>query len=187
MKTGKSKDWSTQVLKDLTEFEIRSSFSEIGLLKEENWKSLVKSQSTVCALKYLNSIVGSKSKKYQELKISYFLSSHSENIPVETAKFIAKTQSHMIETIKTNFQVYYKPNLICNACSSSECHQSHLLNCQKLIGSNELVTYLPNYEDIFDERNPEEKTIRSQQVTVYDHVHLLAVCCCTLAMDIVET
>ena len=128
VQTEKLKDWSTQVLKDLTEFKIRSTYLEIGLIKEENWKSLVKSKSTVCALKFLNSTVASKSKKYLELKISYFLSSNCENIPVETAKFIAKTQSHMIETIKTNFQVYYKPNLICNAGLISECKQSHLLN-----------------------------------------------------------
>ena len=117
----------------------------------------MKSKATVFALKYLNSIVGSKSKKYQELKISYFLSAHSEYIPVETAKFIAKAQSHMIENIKTNFQGYYKPNLICDTCLISECNQSHLLNCQKLLGSNELVTYIPNYEDIFDDSNPEEQ------------------------------
>ena len=102
VQTEKLKDWSTQVLKDLTEFKIRSTYLEIGLIKEENWKSLVKSKSTVCALKFLNSTVASKSKKYLELKISYFLSSNCENIPVETAKFIAKTQSHMIENIKTN-------------------------------------------------------------------------------------
>ena len=64
---------------------------------------------------------------------------------------------YMIETIKTNFQVYYKPNLICNAGLISECKRSHLLNCQKLIGSNELVTYIPNYEDIFDDSNLEEQ------------------------------
>ena len=85
------------------------------------------------------------------------MSSNSENFSVETAKFIAKTQSHMIESIKTNFQGYYKPNLICDSCSTSECNQSHLLYCKSLIGSNELVTYIPDYEDIFDDSNPEEQ------------------------------
>jgi len=145
METRKSKDWASQVLKDLKDFEIESSIPEIGAFKEENWKSLVKSKATAFALKYLNSIVGSKSQKYQELKLSKYLSSQNENIPVETAKFIAKTQCHMIETVKTNFQSYYKPNFVCNACLISECNQPHLLYCKKLIGSNELVTYIPNY------------------------------------------
>ena len=76
---------------------------------------------------------------------------------METAKFIAKTQSHMIETVKTNYPGFYKPNLICNACLISECNQPHLLYCQKLIGSNGLITYIPNYEDIFDDSNTEEQ------------------------------
>ena len=76
---------------------------------------------------------------------------------METAKFIAKTQSHMIETVKTNYPGFYKPNLIYNACLTSECNQPHLLYCQKLIGSNELITYIPNYEDIFDDSNTEEQ------------------------------
>ena len=76
---------------------------------------------------------------------------------METAKFIAKTQSHMIETVKTNFQSYYKPNLLCNACLISECNQPHLLYCKKLIGSNKLVTYIPNYKDIFDDNYLEEQ------------------------------
>ena len=93
----------------------------------------------------------------KELKISPYLSSQNENIPVETAQFIAKTQAHMIETVKSNFQGFHKPNLTCNLCLTSECNQPHLLYCQKLLGSNELVTYIPNYEDIFDDNNPEEQ------------------------------
>ena len=63
----------------------------------------------------------------------------------------------MIEIVKSNFQRFYKPNLTCNLCLVSECNQPHLLYCQKLLGSNELVKYIPNYEDIFDDNNPEEQ------------------------------
>ena len=31
------------------------------------------------------------------------------------------------------------------------------LYCQKLLGSNELVTFILNYEDILDDNNPEEQ------------------------------
>ena len=81
--------------------------------------SQINSKTTAFALKYLNSIEGSKSQKYQKLKLSKYLSSQNENIPVETAKLIAKTQSHMIQTVKTNIQSYYKPNLLCNACKQT--------------------------------------------------------------------
>ena len=42
-------------------------------------------------------------------------------------------------------------------CFISESYQQHLLDCSKLLGSNQLVTYVPNYEEIFDNENPEEQ------------------------------
>ena len=62
---------------------------------------------------------------------------HNEIIPVEPAKLIAKTQFHIIETVTTTGQGYFKPNLICNACLTGDYKQTHILDCQKLIGSNE--------------------------------------------------
>ena len=64
--------------------------------------------------------------------MSGYLSSHYENVPIVTAKFIAKLQSHMVETVKANFSQHYKPNMLCNLCFLSECNQSQLLNCTKL-------------------------------------------------------
>ena len=58
----------------------------------------------------------------------------------------------MIETVKSNFPGEYKNDTLCNSCKSSECNQPHLIYCKSLIGSNQLITYIPNYEDIFDVR-----------------------------------
>ena len=157
METRKNKDWASQVLKDLIDLGIEYSIKEIGSFKEEIWKSMVKTKTTESALRYLNLNIGSKSRKYEQLKMSNYSISQNEDMQIETAKFIAKAQSHMIETIKTNFPEYYKPNFICNICLISESNQPHLLHCKKLLGSNQLVTYIPNYEDIFDDDNPEEQ------------------------------
>ena len=46
---------------------------------------------------------------------------------------------------------------ICDSCRFKVCNQSHLLDCKALIGSNQLVTYIPNYEDIFDDENLAEQ------------------------------
>ena len=59
VQTRKSKDWSTQIVKDLLELDIEKTFEEIRLIEEDSWKSLVKSKSTHYALKYLNSSIGS--------------------------------------------------------------------------------------------------------------------------------
>ena len=90
MKSRKSKDLCTQILKDLIEFGIEKSLEEIRVIKEDSWKSLVKTKTTDIALKYLNSITGSKRRKYNKLRMSNYLCSQNEYVSVETAKFIAK-------------------------------------------------------------------------------------------------
>ena len=120
------------------------------------WKERIKLKTIQIALNYLNSHIGSKSREYNELKMSPFLCPNDE-VPVNIAKFIAKTQSYMIENVKMNFQQEHKPNFICNSCKKHECNQPHLLNCPALLGRNQLVTYIPNYEDIFDDYNKEEQ------------------------------
>ena len=37
------------------------------------------------------------------------------------------------------------------------CDQSHLLYCEALIGSDQLVTYIPEYEEIFNDDNTDEQ------------------------------
>ena len=122
----------------------------------ETWKGVIKTQTHQNSLKYLNTNIGSKSRHYTELKMSQFLCSH-DNFSRDISKFMAKTLCHMIEKVKMNFQQEYKPNFMCNTCMVKICNQSHLLYCEALIGSNQLVTYIPNYEDIFDDDKTEEQ------------------------------
>ena len=154
--TRKTKDWATKIVKDLNEFNITLSMDEIENTSSALWKEKIKAQTHINALYYLNSNLGSKSRVYTHLKMSNFLCPN-EFSTIESAKFIAKIQSHMIETVKTNFKQEYLPNLICNSCGMNECNQSHLLYCEALIGSNELITYIPKYEDIFNDDNVEEQ------------------------------
>lgn len=157
LETRKPKDWASQIMKDLSDFKIEHSMNEIKMFKEEAWKTFVKEKSISYTINYLNSKVGSKSRTYTELKMSKFLSSHNEDTPIETAQFIAKVQTHMIETVKINFKEAYKPNFVCKSCNLVECNQSHLLYCSKLIGSNSLVSYIPEYQDIFNDDDPKEQ------------------------------
>ena len=86
-----------------------------------------------------------------------YLSPNNEDVTIKIASFIALVQTHMIENVKSNFKEKYKPNLTCYSCKQSECNQKHLLECKSQLGSNELVTYIPNYEDIFDNDNLKEQ------------------------------
>ena len=72
-----------------------------------------------------------------------------------------------------------------------ECNQSHLLNCKALIGSNQLVTYIPNCEDIFNDDDTDEQyfiarimmenLLKEEEINLVlllnAHVHLCLVCC----------
>ena len=78
LKTRKSKDWATQVLKDLNEFEINQAMDEIMNTPLKIWKEKVKWKTTKIALHYLNSNVGSKSQKYSQLEMSPYLCPNDE-------------------------------------------------------------------------------------------------------------
>ena len=105
-------------------------------IPKEAWKNTIKTKSIELALNFLNSNQGSKSQQKEQLEMSPYLRSNHEDISVQTASFIAKAQSHMVENIKHNFKEHYKPNLKCDSCKSSECDQNHLLECSTLIGKN---------------------------------------------------
>ena len=123
LKTRKAKDWTSKILKDIKEFEIVLSMDKIRTTPEREWKEKVKVKTIQLALAYLNSNVGSKSRKYTQLKMSLYLCPNDE-IPVETAKFLDKTHSYMIEHVKIYFQQDHKGNLICNSCLKKKGMQS---------------------------------------------------------------
>ena len=158
VKTRKSKDWASQVLQDLNQFDIKLTMDEIRSMPEATWKQHIRDKSISISLESLNSNQGSKSRQYSELKMASYLCPNEEFMNVNTACFIAKTQTFMIENVKCNFKEKYRPNLICNSCMTSECNQEHLLYCKELIGSNELVSYIPDYIDIFDDDNCKEQS-----------------------------
>ena len=122
----------------------------------------VKGKPTENALKYLNSNQGSKSQKRNSLQMAPYLTSDENKFALKSSSFIATFQTHMIENIKCNFKERYKPNLVYNSSNLIECNQKHLLECLKLIGSNEFLTYIPDYMDIFDNDNIQEKMFISR-------------------------
>ena len=52
--------------------------------------------------------------------------------------------------IKSHFRSMHT-NTICEGCFIETSTTKHTLECQKLIGQNELVTYLPVYEELYEE------------------------------------
>ena len=162
MESRKSKDWATTILKDLTQFEIDMKLDEIESIPIEKWKLFVKEKTFLKTLEYLNSEKGGKTEniEFSEVVMAPFLLPNDE-ISIQMAKFIVQIQCRTIREVKCNFKNENKNNILCNSCQISECTQRHLLSCPKLIGGNELLTYIPNYEDIFGNNITEQAYIAS--------------------------
>ena len=60
--------------------------------------------------------------------------------------------------IKSHFRSMYTDS-ICDGCRKEESNTKHILECNSLLGKNEIVTYLPNYEDLFSNEEEEQAYI----------------------------
>ena len=47
-------------------------------------------------------------------------------------------------------------NIICGGCKIEESTTKHTLECTSLIGSNELVTYIPDIQDLYGDNEDEQ-------------------------------
>ena len=142
--------------------EINLNFDEIEMLTVQNCKQIVKEKKKKITLNYFNSQKEGKTTSLDFLQVAmalYLLP--NEDVTIQIAKFIDQIQCRIIREVKCNFRNYHKDNILCNTCKISKCTNSHLLNCQKLIGGNQLVTYIPNYEDIFINNTREQAYIAS--------------------------
>ena len=61
---------------------------------------------------------------------------------------------------------------MCMKCENNEMNQRHLLECKHLIGKSEIVSYIPEYNDIFKEDI--EQQIYTSRVLRDNHRRLLA-------------
>ena len=58
-------------------------------------------------------------------------------------------------SIKSHFRNMHV-NTICDGCHTEESTTSHALICAALLGGNEIVTYIPNIEDLYGENEDEQ-------------------------------
>ena len=83
---------------------------KIGNIPVKLWKLKIKEISIKNALFFLNSYQGSKSQQYSELKMAVYLCPNEEEMDINTAKLLAKNQTHVIKNVKANFKQQFKPN-----------------------------------------------------------------------------
>ena len=77
-----------------------------------------------------------------------YLKTEDIEILNEERKLIFQLRTRMKYGIKTHFRNMHDHTL-CDGCQLEESTTRHTLECSSLIGRNELVTYIPSYEDLF--------------------------------------
>ena len=70
-------------------------------------------------------------------------------------KVIFQLRTRMHFKIKNHFRNMHEDS-ICDGCRKYESTTKHTLECETLLGKNQLFTYIPNYEDLFGNEEEEQ-------------------------------
>ena len=92
---------------------------------------------------------------YQGLEIQNYLFSDNIEITNTERKYIFQFRTQMSFGIKCHFRNMHA-NTICDGCQIEQSTTSHTLICNALMGGNEIVTYIPNIEDLYGENEDEQ-------------------------------
>ena len=147
LKKPNKDDWGQTVTRDLELLGIE--MSDITKKSAEAFKKVVNEKVKKAALKYLNEEKSKHTKVlhivHNEMKMQEYFSPNV--ITIQEAKFLFLIRCRMLE-VRNNFSGSYS-DLKCPLCRLCEDSQKHLLECSKLAEEGELVTKIPEYDDLF--------------------------------------
>ena len=156
--TANKYDWISTVIKDIEELDLKLTIDDIQIMPKSTFKRLVNLKTKENALNYLNELKSAHTKVmdivHNELEMQTYLSPNICEMTVDDAKYIFLLRSRMVD-VKANYKGKYF-DYLCTECGKEEETQQHVLECSKLIGKNEMLTYIPNYYDIFSEEVEEQ-------------------------------
>ena len=92
---------------------------------------------------------------YEEFAMSEYLSPNEEDLTIEEQKWLFSCRVEDID-IKSNNRWKHN-NIFCQSCKKNQIgNQSHILYCDFLLGNNCKLTYIPDYEKLYN-RNLSEQ------------------------------
>ena len=146
---------------NLNELEILLTFEEIEVMPIATFKKLVKLKIKEKAFIYLINQKEKRNGKGIEInhlkhEMQNYLKSEDMNINNDERKLILQLRTKINFKVKSHFRRMHI-DTICDGCRIAESTTEHSLECQTLLGKNELVTYLPNYPDLY--RNDENEQV----------------------------
>ena len=142
----KKKDWIYTVKENMKHLDIKLTFENIQLMSKDSYKKLIKNKIKEGAFKYLISKRNKRNGKgmeieYTQLEMQNYL--RTEDIEITNFK------------IKTHFRNMHE-NTLCDGCHLQESTIQHTLECKSLIEGNEVITYLPNHQDLYGNNEEEQ-------------------------------
>ena len=151
VKSAQKTNWVNTVIKDLKDFYINMSFTQIAQSNKMKFKALVKQSCEKAAflslLKQKESLSKGKNLEYNCFEIQPYFKPES-NLSLETMRRIYSVKCREIP-VKANFTSAYKdatcPFTDCTALDT----QKHLFDSSCFSNDNQLIQYNTQYEDIF--------------------------------------
>ena len=149
-------DWVSQVLNELTDFQLNLQLTDIENMSFENYKSIVKNHIKEKAFNYLISRKESRTSenskgkllKYSKLEMAEYLTATDIDISIAERKWLFKCRVEDID-IKANRRWKYS-DISCYSCDKNIPEtQHHILRCETLIGQNQILTYIPDYNELY--------------------------------------
>ena len=150
-------DWVSDILEVREEVEFGLELEEIGAMSKQRFKSLVRNKVKLKAFQYLiekreeRVSIHSKGKelRYSELSMAQYLCASDIDMSIDEKKWLYKCRIEDID-LEANRR-WNNGDIQCKNCKNTEMTQRHLLVCKYLLGKSEIVTYIPNYDDLFKE------------------------------------
>ena len=129
-------------------------------MPKATFKKLIKTKKKEHALLYL---IDKKIKQnvkgidiiHSNLDMQNYLQSEDLEINNDERKLIFQLRTKINFKVKTHFKGVYR-NTVCDGCNIIESTTKHSLECESLLGKNELVTYLPQYIDLYGDNEYEQ-------------------------------
>ena len=122
-------------------------------MKKDKFKSIVNQKVRYGALQYLlkkkaeriSENAKGKMLEYTDLEKREYLTPIDYDFSIGDKKWLFKCRLEDIDIPKK----WNNESIICRHCPNIELNQKHLFECKYLVGKNEILTYIPKYEDIF--------------------------------------
>ena len=160
LSTLQKKDWGTTVKEDLKHLKIEIPIEEIEYLPKATYIKLIKKKIYQKSFEYLLDRRNTRNGKgmemsYEKLEMQNYLSSQDIEITNHERKLIFQLRTSMNFKIKSHFRRMHE-SVLCEGCHLEESNTKHTLQCNILLGRNELVSYIPDIEDLYGDDEDEQ-------------------------------